>query len=461
MSDRYTQLINAPIGKQISNLLGLPRPEKLRRYEPGAPVLHGLALVGGPVDGRMNKPVVDLIRAVEADLRVGVPSEDDLASAEEELGRSERYAALVFDATSFTTVEQLAELYEFFHATAKRTERSGRAIVIGTPPESCEDATAAATQQALEGFTRSLAKELRGGATANLVYVGEGAEDSTESTLRFLLSGRSAYVNGQVIRVGPATAESVATVEDWARPLAGQVAVVTGAARGIGAAIAETLSRDGATVVCLDLPSAGDALTAVANRIGGTTLQMDITADDAPERLASYLLERHDGVDIVVHNAGVTRDKTIVGMDRKRWDMVMAINLASQQRIDARLLDEKVLNDHGRIVTVSSIGGIAGNRGQTNYAASKAGLIGRVRALAPVLADREATINAVAPGFIETDMTDRMPFAVREVGRRMNSLNQGGLPVDVAETIAWLASPASSHVNGQIVRVCGQSLIGA
>jgi 3-oxoacyl-[acyl-carrier protein] reductase len=115
----------------------------------------------------------------------------------------------------------------------------------------------------------------------------------------------------------------------------------------------------------------------------------------------------------------------------------------------------------GRFVCVSSVSGIAGNRGQANYATSKAGLIGLVEASAPSFAARQVTINAVAPGFIETRMTAAMPLAAREAGRRLNSLAQGGLPVDVAETVAWLASPGSAGVNGNIVRVCGQSLIGA
>jgi 3-oxoacyl-[acyl-carrier protein] reductase len=451
MSDRYRQLVNAPIGRRISSLLALPRPAELRRHRPGDPVLHGPALVGGPADGRLHKRIEGVLDAIDADRRVG-PAEAD---------GDTRYAALLFDATACRAVADLHDVYAFFHRTVARTLGSARIIVLGTPPDACDDATEAATQRALDGLVRSLAKELRGGATANLVMVDPGAEEAVESTLRFLLSGRSAYVNGQPIRVGPAGEEQPAAIADWDRPLDGQLAVVTGAARGIGEAIAETVARDGATVVCLDLPAQGERLTTVANRIGGTTLQLDITADDAPAQLASYLRERHGGVDILVHNAGVTRDKTIVGMDDPRWDLVLDINLAAQQRIDEALLERDVLNRHGRIVTVSSVSGIAGNRGQTNYAASKAGLIGRVHALAPALAERRATINAVAPGFIETEMTDEMPFAVREIGRRMNSLAQGGLPVDVAETIAWLASPASAHVNGQVVRVCGQSLIGA
>ena len=149
-------------------------------------------------------------------------------------------------------------------------------------------------------------------------------------------------------------------------------------------------------------------------------------------------------------------------MDAARWNSVMAVNLQAQLDITQALLDaDGVLKDDARIVCVSSQSGIAGNRGQTNYAASKAGVIGMVRAWAPAFAERGATINAVAPGFIVTEMTAKMPFGTREVGSRLNSLQQGGLPVDVAETIAWLSQPGSAGVNGQTVRVCGQSLLGA
>jgi 3-oxoacyl-[acyl-carrier protein] reductase len=246
------------------------------------------------------------------------------------------------------------------------------------------------------------------------------------------------------------------------------VVVVTGAARGIGASIAEVFARDGATVVCLDVPAQGEALAATSNRIGGLALQLDITAPDAPVRLLDYLASRHGGVDVVVHNAGVTRDKLLVNMDAAKWDAVLAVNLRAQLNLNGALLGgvdgerrESPLRAGGRLVSVSSTMGIAGNRGQTNYAASKAGIIGMVRALAPAAAERGVTVNAVAPGFIETEMTGAMPFGTREAGRRINSLRQGGLPVDVAETIAWLSQPGSAGVNGQVVRVCGQSMIGA
>jgi 3-oxoacyl-[acyl-carrier protein] reductase len=120
-----------------------------------------------------------------------------------------------------------------------------------------------------------------------------------------------------------------------------------------------------------------------------------------------------------------------------------------------------VIRPAGRLIGVSSISGIAGNAGQTNYSTSKAGVIGMVESMAPLAAKQKLTINAVAPGFIETKMTGAMPITIREAGRRMNSMSQGGLPVDVAEAIAWFASPASGGVNGNVVRVCGQSLLGA
>ena len=280
-----------------------------------------------------------------------------------------------------------------------------------------------------------------------------------ESTLRFLLSPKSAYVSGQVVRVGRADA---APPQDWERPLADRVALVTGASRGIGAAIAATLARDGAHVVGLDVPALADDLEAVTSELSGSSLALDITDPEAPRTIASHLAREHGGADIVVHNAGITRDKTLGRMDDERWSSVIEVNLAAPERITAALLEhEGALRERARIVCVSSISGIAGNAGQTNYATSKAGVIGLVDALAPVAAQRGATVNAVAPGFIESDMTARMPLATREVGRRMNSLSQGGLPVDVAEAIAWFASPASGGVNGNVVRVCGQSLLGA
>jgi 3-oxoacyl-[acyl-carrier protein] reductase len=292
-----------------------------------------------------------------------------------------------------------------------------------------------------------------------LLRVGAGSERRLGSSLRFFLSPRSAYVSGQTARIGPGS--DVPEV-DREHPLRGRVALVTGASRGIGEAIAAVLARDGAHVVGLDVPALKGDLDRVVEAIGGSAIAADITAPDAPEAICDALAAEHGCVDVVVHNAGVTRDKTLGGMDEDRWEATIAINLTAEERINDELLSrDGLLRPDGRIVCVSSMSGIAGNAGQTNYSTSKAGVIGMVEAMAPVLAERPATINAVAPGFIETQMTAAMPIGPREAGRRMNSLSQGGLPVDVAETISWLAAPDSTGLNGNVVRVCGQSLIGA
>jgi 3-oxoacyl-[acyl-carrier protein] reductase len=236
---------------------------------------------------------------------------------------------------------------------------------------------------------------------------------------------------------------------------------VTGAGRGIGAAIARTLHRDGATVIGVDVPQAASDLKALMTELDGTALTLDITAVDAPQRIARAIGDRHGGVDVVVHNAGITRDKKLANMDADRWTSTIAVNLTAPQRITDELLAQDLIRPNGRVIGVASISGIGGNAGQTNYATSKAGVIGFVDALAPQLAGRGITVNAVAPGFIETQMTAKVPLMIREAGRRMTSLSQGGQPEDVAEAIAWFANPGSYGVTGNVVRVCGQSLLGA
>jgi 3-oxoacyl-[acyl-carrier protein] reductase len=147
-------------------------------------------------------------------------------------------------------------------------------------------------------------------------------------------------------------------------------------------------------------------------------------------------------------------------MDAARWDSVIAVNISAQLRMNRAFLASGSLGNHPRIVSVASISGIAGNRGQTNYAASKAGVMGMVVSTAKLLEPLGGTINAVAPGFIETEMTARIPLGTREVARRLNSLQQGGKPQDVAETIAFLASDAAGGITGNVLRVCGQNLVG-
>ncbi|GAA3789559.1 3-oxoacyl-ACP reductase [Streptomyces phyllanthi] len=441
MADRYLSFTATPPGRFLTRRLGLPRPAALKRWSPGHPTLDGplLHLTAGrsrldlaPVLARTGLKIADAAHATGA----GKP------------------AAVVLDATGVTGIDSLAEVHAALHPVVRSVATSGRIVVLGAPLDP-HDHEQAAVQQGLEGFVRSLGKEVGRGRTVTLVRPA-GDATAAESTLRFLLSPRSAYVSGQVIEVDAA---EITAPEDWARPLTGRTALVTGAARGIGAAVAETLARDGARVVCLDIPAVESELAALADRLNGVPLPLDITASDAGERIAAEL---PDGLDVLIHNAGITRDRKLANMPANGWSSVLDVNLASVLRTTDALLSAKALNSGGRIVATASISGIAGNVGQTNYAASKAGVIGLVRSLAPrALGRHGVTVNAVAPGFIETRMTAAVPLFVREAGRRMNSLAQGGLPVDVAETTAWLAHPASGAVNGQVVRVCGQSLLGA
>jgi len=442
MSDRYADFVHSPFGKQVATRLGLPQPVELRRHKVGAPLLNGPLLLGTIGEG--IKGLEKLLSDAGADVRT--------ANAE-----GVKWGAMVMDATGAETPGDLIALQAFFSGTLRQLGTNARVVVIGRAPENDNPARDAA-RQGLDGFIRSLAKELRKGATANLILLE--ADGSPEAALRFFLSGRSAYVDGQVIRVGAGAAPAPA---NWDKPLEGKVALVTGAARGIGAAIAEVLARDGATVIAADLPAAGENLTKVANKIGGTALPLDVSALDAAEKILEHAKTRHGGLDIVIHNAGITRDKLLANMKPEVWASVVNINLESQLRINAALLASDVFREGGRIVGLASTSGIAGNRGQTNYAVSKGGVIGMSRAwAAEFAAKKSATINAIAPGFIETDMTNKIPFATREVARRIiNSLQQGGQPVDVAETAGFFSWPASGGTTGQVLRVCGQAMIGA
>ncbi|MFJ5997987.1 3-oxoacyl-ACP reductase [Streptomyces sp. NPDC092370] len=434
MADRYLRFTGTAPGRFLTRRLGLPQPAALTRWSPERPALDGglLHLTAG---------------------RSALGLAPVLARTGPGPAGSGRTAAVVLDATGVRDVEGLAEVHAALHPVLRSVAPSGRVVVLGAPLDPADHHQAAA-QQALEGFTRSLGKEIGRGRTVNLLRLTDAA--AAESTLRFLLSPKSAYVSGQVIEVGT---PHESTPPDGERPLTGRTALVTGAARGIGEAVAETLARDGARVVVLDVPQAEQDARRVADRLGGTALLLDITAADAGARIADAL---PDGLDLLIHNAGITRDRRLVNMPAERWGSVLEVNLGSVLRTTDALLKDGTLKRGGRIVATASIAGIAGNAGQTNYGASKAGVVGLVRSLAPrALAEHGVTVNAVAPGFIETKMTAAVPLFIREAGRRMNSLAQGGLPADVAETTAWLAHPASGAVNGQVVRVCGQSLLGA
>ena len=466
--DILEKIFTSGVGRKVAAKAGLAESPVLRRgrVRPLGPVV--LAELAG---GGIGAEVLGLLEVPVSAPLIDVP--ENRTPDEKGRGQAPRYdvrpGALVVDATGVRTIGELELLRQVLRPIMRGLEASGRVILLASDASAVEGLEAKAVAQAIDGINRTVGKELRAGSTSNLVFLKAGATAADlASTMAFLLEGRSAFVSGQAWRVGPAKDASAEAFDtyDPARPFAGRIVIVTGAARGIGAAIARTVARDGGTVVVVDIPAAGDALAAVANEVRGSALQLDVTATDAGARIAAHVASVHDGARIwaIVHNAGILRDRMLINTDEKAWASVLEVNLAAEIRMNAILLDPELpggLGPRGRIVGIASTSGVAGNKGQANYAASKAGVMGLTWAESAELAGRPITVNAVAPGFIETEMTASIPFVNREIFRRTNSLNQGGQPVDVAETIAWLADPASGGVDGQVVRVCGQNLVGA
>ncbi len=451
MTDAYTRFVRSAPGGLLAKQLGLPRPSRLlRRKDRPAPVLGPVVVLG---DSAGADAIAHRLLEDGADVR---RRPDEL--------RSIGSVLLVLD--EIATPADLGPVVLTLASAMRSLAPGARVVTISRPAgggdaSGAKDAALAAARGGVEGFLRSLAHEMRGGATANGILVADGVgldAPGVVGALRFFLSARSAFVSGQFVTVS--TSAGSAT-ENPSLPLVGRTALVTGAARGIGAAIARTLAADGARLVLLDVPGAGTELSRLANELRAVPIQLDVTADGAGERLVSFLRERDLTLDVAVLNAGITRDKLLANMTADRWDPVLAVNITSQLTLTDALLEAgDVLGEHPRVVSLASTSGIAGNRGQTNYAASKAGVIAFVDALAARLAPLGGTANAVAPGFIETEMTAKIPPLTREIARRVNSLQQGGLPVDVAETIAFLASDEAGGIQGETLRVCGQNMVG-
>ena len=482
MSDLLLTLANTPGASKLIKTIGLPSPVKLPREKDGfadKPLLGRQALLITPLRTKVQrflKKALDNAGAqIISNYTQFLSSGTQLSSGNTENsagkaplkststqadGQVTEIDIVVLDTTGFSELGHYRHLLEGLQPALARLTCNARILLIANPPEHSKDPVQSAISRGIEGFMRSLAKEVgRKGATANLLYVAEGAENRLEMPVRFFCSQHSAYISGQPLVIDSDTKEPESL--PLTKTLQHKIALVTGSAGGIGAETAIRLAQEGANVICLDVPAAEEALNKVAEGCGGMAITLDITQDEAPEKLAEFLQNQGNNLDILVHNAGITRDKSLAKMPEHYWDAVIAVNLRGIVNIDQCLLQKQLLNREGRIICLSSISGIAGNFGQTNYAATKAALIGYVAAQSRRLADLGITVNAVAPGFIETQMTASIPVLTREAGRRLNALSQGGLPRDVAEAIAFFASPGACGISGQTLRVCGQGIMGA
>ena len=439
---------------KLFSLLGFSEPVSLKRHN-GNNLLPKEVLCLS-TSNKINEEMLTAINQLE----INATALDEHELIENTLPNS--IEALIIDASVYNGKDSYQNLYSKVQKSLKLLSSNARVLLFAKEASIEQPPQENAFSQALIGFTKSLAKEIgRKGSTANILLINEPNalhESDTNSRLispvAFFLSSKSAFVSGQAISINnQASHLSQATNTK-------KVAVVTGAAQGIGAAIAQKLSDDGYFIIGIDIEAMKDKLTDTIQQLKGESFILDVSTDNAGKQLAE-LANRHNGFDLVVHNAGITRDKTLAKMPEHFWEQTININLLSVININEVLIEQKSINENGSIVCLSSMNGIAGQGGQTNYACSKAGIIGYVKSMKDELSSYNITINAVAPGFIETQMTDAIPFFTREMGRRMNALSQGGLPVDVAETIAFLGNEKSFAISGQTLRVCGLNIMGA
>jgi 3-oxoacyl-[acyl-carrier protein] reductase len=246
--------------------------------------------------------------------------------------------------------------------------------------------------------------------------------------------------------------------------LSGRTAIVTGASRGIGRGIALELAKQGAAVV-VNYNSSADAAHEVVETIGAANgealaVQADVSKTDEAERLIKAAVDRYSKLDILINNAGVARDGLIMMMKEEDWDVVIDTNLKSAWNCSKAAVKVMMRKRYGRIVNITSVSGIAGQAGNTNYSASKAGMIGLTRALAREVAPRQITVNAVAPGLINIGMSDKIPpDMIRELERRI-PLGCWGTVEDVAPAVAFLASDAAKYITGQVLAVDGGLVMG-
>ncbi len=471
MTDVLLSLSRSTLARKFVKSSGIPIPMPQTLIRQRAPWRHetlaGMRLAVGRGDYSVsadNETVRQVYRQRFSDM---VAALNDAGA--DTSGEFNQLDGLLFDASTLATPEGLKTLYEYFYNRIGKLKPCSHILIVGdagakgsylnggTSSQKCLSPVAAATQESICGFVRSLGKELGGrGITVNFISARQGTD--LRGIVRYFLSHHSSYVTGQVVN---ATGTDVCSSK-FEKLLEGRTILVTGAAQGIGAAIARRAAAEGAKVLLLDRPQEIGALEALSREIRGTILPVDLFGEDSVNQTVKKLRELAP-IHGVVHNAGITQDKSLFKMNAERWDSVVALNLSVPLTMTEMMMGKEhdfICAKDASFVYISSISGVAGNAGQTNYATTKSGLIGYVRALAESDKCGKSRFNCVAPGFIETRMTQAMPMAIREVARRLNSLKQGGEPDDIAQAVVFLLSDAAIGINGETLRVCGQNIVG-
>ena len=240
------------------------------------------------------------------------------------------------------------------------------------------------------------------------------------------------------------------------KQLEGEIALVTGASRGIGKAIAEQLASQGATVIGTATSDAGaENITAYLSDAGGKGMCLNVTDTDSITAVMKAITDEFGAVSILVNNAGITKDNLLMMMKEDQWNDIIDTNLSSIYRLSKAVVRSMMKKRKGRIINIASVVGLTGNPGQTNYSATKAGMLGFSKSLAREIGSRNITVNCVAPGFIDTDMTRDLPDEQREALINQIPLNRLGDPADIAAAVAFLASPAAAYITGETINVNG------
>jgi 3-oxoacyl-[acyl-carrier protein] reductase len=362
--------------------------------------------------------------------------------------------ALIVDGRNVSNPAALKAFYNELQEGVKTIGLNGKVLICSVQPELISEVPHSTFQRSLEGISRSLAKELGArGTTVNLLKLPPNVDLKDYLTIKeFFTSGRSAFISGQAVSVNGATGAG--------RELSEKVCVVTGGAGGIGSPTVKRLASEGATVIIADMPQMEERAKLLLND-KVSFMGADLTNEEARKQLLEKIKTEHGRIDVLINNAGITRDKTLKNMPEHYWDQVIAINLTAVINLTEDALSMGLISEGGRIISTSSISGIAGNFGQTNYTATKAALIGYSAARSKELKANGITVNAIAPGYIETDMVKTMPLMTRIFAERLTSLAQAGKPEDIAEAMAFLSHPGAQAINGQVLRVCGGSFLGA